>query len=273
MSSRIKHARHLIQAFRDSSPGLKVWHHVEREPLADGMDALLDDPDSLAQGHYGTCGPTAIVRDIICDHPDEFVSLTVSLYRTGHCKVHNGRHTWRAPLHASYDLRSFNPGPSVNPAGWMLTATLRDKLNDTFCREHFKAKKAVCGTTFEQQGELFHDMGYRRVHIDGDFLYAADVETMNRANHYFGKNYHVVIGINATIIRDDQQDTPPSSHHNHWVELLTQITFDPDETVSFEVFSWGDEHPNGIPVPIDPARKLNLSVFQEKFFGFVAAKY
>jgi hypothetical protein len=237
------------------------------------MDDLLDDPNSLSQGDYGTCGPTVIVRDIICDHPDEYVNLTISLYRTGRCKIHHGRHAWKAPLHASYDLRAFDPGPSVNPAGWMLTATLRDKLNDTFCREHFKAKDAMDGTTFEKQEQLFRDMGYRHVHIDGDFLYPADVETMKRANHYFGKHYHVMIGINSTIIRPGQQDSPPNGRHNHWVELLTKITFEQDASVSFKVFSWGDKYPHGVRVPLNPAKKLTLSVFQQKFFGFVAAKY
>jgi hypothetical protein len=275
MSPRQTHALNLVKRFREHPPGRKVWYHVERGPLADGMEERIKDPNSVYQGHYGTCGPSGIVRDIIMDDPEEYVKLTTSLYWTGRCKIHHGPHAWPQPLCAGYDLRRYKPEHSINPADWILTATMRDRLNDTFCREKFSVHQAVDKTIFVKEKSLFRGMGYRVIFAHGTFDHPAPPHILEEANSYQKRHFHVQIGIDSTLIRHGQQDTPPDSDKNHWVELLTPITiereFSSDATVSFTVFSpWKEKR---FKLPLDQTKPLRPSVFRSKFFGYVAAKY
>jgi len=277
-----------VQEFRHHALGHKSWLYVDRQELALGMEKRIKDPNTVYQGGYGTCGPTAIVRDLVSDDPAEYVRLTTSLYWTGRCKIHHSRYAWPYPLMAGYDLRRYNPLANGghpdrwNVADWMLTATLRDSLNKTFCRKHFfgtddeataagHKKGMVGGTSFEDQKGLFRGLGYRRVHSWGDFLQPATRAILDEANRYL-KHHHVQIAIDASLLSSAEQDqprgAPPKGIQNHWVELLTEIQLEVD-WVAFRVFSWGRTY----HLPVADQKPLKLSVFEKKFFGYIAAKY
>src|SRR5581483_11003556 len=203
MPSREEQALKLIDDFHKAPHGHTPWYHVHRQELAAGMEDRVHHPNKVTQGHYGTCGASVLVRDIIEDDPVEYVKLTTSLYWHARCKIHHGRHAWGMPLTASYDLRRFKPDPCINPADWVLTSTVRDNL--TFCRLKLFGPKAVEGTTFAQQAHLLQDIGYRAVVRDGHFGPPAPLLTMWDADSYWKRHFHVQIGINATLIKQGQQ--------------------------------------------------------------------
>lgn len=262
-------ALQLVEQFRQRPPGIKMWTWVERAPLYYGMRDRVQYPSHVFQGYeYGSCGSNAVLSELIMSDPVAYVQLTTELYWNGWGYIRHGAYSG-SRLAASPELRNYRFAPDVNPADWIISATLRDSLNrhtGTFNVRNIE------GASFAVEALMLKEIGYQEVHSRGDFGRSASPEMLGEANYYLNRKYRVLIAFDSTLIRRGAQDTRPTGQYNHWADLVTGIYTrqgSREETVEFGVYTWG----TGFNVPLDRAKPLRRSMFQSKYFGYVAARY
>jgi hypothetical protein len=258
-------AKALIDSFADRTNPPGVWLHIDRTALAQGLRARIDNPDLINQGQASLCGPADFFRDLAIDDPVTYARAAIELYETGATYV--GQQKIR-PCH-DLKIHLIPPHANIDPADWVLSASLRDQDNWFF--DYQSETDDFAGITMpHSMADWFRKAGYTEIVNDTNIYVCKDLANAKAASKLFGRGYKVSLFINADMLKADTQNDP-SVTPDHWVGLTSSISFagieaDPASKVSFEVYTWGGRQ--NVPA----SGSLSIKHFLSNYYGYVACK-
>lgn len=268
---RFSHAGAALDALaRDRA---SVWPHVDRGALVAGLRARLLDPAVVDQHDLPFCGPASIAFEMARRLPARYVEAITAAYKDGQFKTANGRVIRAEQEVLDGPMPSPAGGKAVDPADWVLTATLRDDENAILDIHGDEAKDGASGGTTcgEMEGwtrdvlglkaELFTCVtvdeaaamrlaadavrkgGVAFLNVDANLIVAgtdSDVEEkvwFERVNH---------VGP-LKGVRQAKCHSKDDTWVDHWVVLLGGLEVaasagdDSLDPVSMQIWSWGSE--------------------------------
>ena len=259
-------AKSLVDDFaaRTSTPG--VWPHINRADLAQGLRARIDGPDLINQGQASLCGPADFFRDLAIDDPVTYARAAIELYETGATNVGTQR------IRPCHDLKIhlIPPHANIDPADWILCASLRDQDNWFF--DYQSETDDFAGITMpHSMANWFRQAGYTEIVNDTNIYACKDLANARAASGLVSRGYKVSLFINADMLSADTQDNP-SVTPDHWVGLTSSISFtgieaDPASKVNFEVYTWGQRQ--NVPA----SGSLSIKHFLWNYYGYVSCKH
>lgn len=247
-----QHAKALVRDFAERiGPG--AFTMLDRRQVANGLLARIEDPSVIQQGPTQFCGPGSFIFSIASDDPLRYVRFAIDLYETGEGTL--------GKLHVEPDLEvvhSSPPSTEIDPADWLVLASLRDSEN-LFFDVNTGESIVRAGTNPHEIAKWFRQAGYTDVVEDVNTLFKKDLSNAINASNFFEKGYKVVIYLGFGIFS-------PGGSGTHFVVLTSRMNLVPSN-VFFDVFTWGEGH---FRVPKQGI--LTLPKFLDDYYGFIAAK-
>jgi hypothetical protein len=251
-------ALHKVQAFK-TVQGNGVFPHIDRQHVADGLEARIKDPGLIDQGVASVCGPAALLYHIASDDPEYYANFVIQLYETGRASL------GKLLIEPRDNLRQHAPDLSdVNEVDWISLASIRNTEN-WFHNYHAESQFLPALTFPETLAGWFRTVGYTDVKNRTNIFWTKGRPNAVSASDLFEHGYKVCLFIHADLLSTSPREGR-SWAPNHWVVLTKKITYLAGQ-VDFGVFgvsTWGD------------ARYSNLSVPEKQFFhhyyGFVACR-
>jgi hypothetical protein len=258
-------AKDLVDSFA-ARTGTGVWLHIDRADLAQGLRARIDNPDLINQGQASLCGPADFFHDLAIDDPVTYARAAIELYETGATNVGTQK------IRPSHDLKIhlIPANANVDPADWILCASLRDQDNWFF--DYQSETDGLAGITMpHSMADWFRKAGYTDIVNDTNIAACKDLANAKAASRFFTRGYKVSLFINSEMLEADTQ-SDPALIPDHWVGLTSPISFlgieaDPASKVSFQVYTWGEGHRK-----VPESGSLSIEHFLWNYFGYVACK-
>jgi hypothetical protein len=265
-------AMELVKQF-DERGQSGVWTHIQREDLVNSLRNRLNDPDSLNQGNTNLCGVASFLRDWLQDDPIGYVWLAICLFERGTGSLSRRGNGGRV-IRPSQELKSSVLADKVDPADWIVMASLRDDMNLSL---NYRADEGwlfwsdIRGlTSVGEVVKLFRRAGYQDVRDYANWWARYSASHLEMAGRYVLAGYKVVLFIDGRLLKKAKQDTEALvATANHFVGLISSITFDPSrEYLDFNVFSWGKVRPVQ-----EGGGWMPVKTLERHYYGFVAVKF
>ena len=246
-----------------------VWPQIDRNALAAGLIARINDPNLINQMGTPLCGPASLVRAIDDNTPIIYAQAAIDLYTRGTARIGN------LDVRPGSELKQSAPQGNTNPADWIMLASIRDS-NNWFLSPAGLFGSNLAGMTLPQTMESwFSNAGYTQIinitYFAAKPIYSVLAMEMHRSSYLFSQGYKVVLFIDSDVLDPDCQGDLVSMYPDHWVALTSTITdggiINYDAPISFKIYSWGRQ----MSVPVDPRRPLSKRDFIGKYYGFIAA--
>lgn len=257
-------AKKLVDAFA-ARTNTDLWLHVRRADLAAGLRERIDSPDKINQGQTSLCGPADFVRDIALDTPAVYAKAAIDLFETGSAVIGTFL------IKPKKDLKVYKlPATArINPADWILCASIRDADNWFFDYQSESDGTAAI-TMPHSKAKWLKQAGYSDVINETNAVFTKDLPNARKASALLAKGYKVALFISANML-DVSTQGDPSPYPDHWVALMSEIKVsgmatDPASNVTFRVYTWGDQQ------DVPSSGRLSVKHFLYNYYGFVACK-
>jgi hypothetical protein len=212
-----------------------VWSQLTWAQLVKSAAQRIYNPNMMAQGSLGTCGPATILNFLGTNDPLAYANLVVEVFRNGEG---NGKSINKT-------LRGSAPQPGMDALDWMLMSAVQDITNDWYefygTKEGAQAKREGTGSS-DQRWAYKHFAGVTKAEtIDtpehGDVLPAARRVSGLVTKPGVSVNMH----LSAAVL---QNPSSGPNARNHVIRLLKPITITEDaddakSSVTFVAFTWG----------------------------------
>lgn len=244
-----------ITSFRASTFN-GAWNNLPRANVADRMTVLVTDPDKIDQGANSLCGPAVFFNTWILDDPKAFAQYAFQLYNGGAAPI--GSLQVRAGddlRHQDYmKLRTQMGGQIVESADWMAMSAIRDSENAFFDYEGTPAEHWEGGTT---DGEIVS-------WLRSTNLYASVTENDTRTIAAAKKltptaNRRVILSVDSGMVGN-----PHSGEDDHFISMRSAIKTNPDTTISFDYWTWGQ----GVKTAT-----MSVADFERDYYGSITAEF
>jgi hypothetical protein len=255
----------LVSEFETSGrPG--VWLNISTGDVVKGLRTRIADPSKINQGGSMLCGPAAFAYDLATTDPKSYAKVIIDLYTGGTGVVGT------LLIRVKKDLRNNHFSGGVDPADWILLASLRDESNWLFDVEEVDDLLGVATLPSTVESWL-KNVGYTKIINSTNVWFTKDSISLRTASQLLGNGYRIFLFVNSYLLENDTQ-SKPSLAPNHFCMLLSQveITGPPMEslqTVSTRVYSWGNEQ----TVPEKPKNTLTVTDFLLNYYGYIAFKH
>ncbi|MEO0968777.1 MAG: hypothetical protein AAFX80_10655, partial [Cyanobacteria bacterium J06639_18] len=157
----------LVKFEESSSPS--AWKCLDKNLLLAQIKLRLQDPFQVNQGKQIFCGPAAILFELVRTQPLRYLEICRSIYETGGFEGKSVR------FKASEKLRHSECRLRMNPADWMILATLRESENRFLPVEADAPEimRNLAGLTksWQMKGWVKEVLGYSYVRYHNTFLY------------------------------------------------------------------------------------------------------
>lgn len=264
-------AKKLVDDFTGRTQS-SVWHSIGRADVADGVKARIDDPDKINQGNTSLCGPAEFAWDLASDHPADYARAVIELYETGRTRIGSMNVVPCADL-KNYVLPAT---AGINPADWILLASIRD--NDNWFFDYQDDSDSVSAMTMPHSKETWlKKAGYTDVINETNVFFTKDLAHAAKASRLLSSGYKVALFINGNML-DASKMNDASVTPDHWVGLTKPINIksynypvkktnkDPDSSVDFEVYTWGTRK------KVPASGRLTDFNFSCNYYGFIACR-
>jgi hypothetical protein len=251
-------AKKLVDAFAAAPTCPSVWPHLDRAKIAAGLKVRIDDPDKIDQAGTSLCGPADFARDVAEDKPVEYAKAVIDLFKTGTAFIGT------FAIKPCGDLRKYSIIGSVDPADWILLASIRDTDNWFF--DYQAESDDVAAITMPHSKESWlRRAGYTEVINETNILSSKNKANAARASDLFDRGYKVALLINSKMLYAISMYSS-SLTPDHWIALTSDIELD-SETVEFQVYSWGNGRRK-----VPESGVLTQSSFLNNYYGFIACR-
>lgn len=255
----------LIDSFETSGRG-GVWTNIRPTDVVKGLRIRVNDPTKIDQAGSMLCGPAAFVFDLATDNPVSYAKAIIDLYTGGTAVIGT------LSLRPKTDLLFNHFSGGIDPADWILLASLRDSSNFFFDVQEVDDVLGVATIPSTMETWL-ENVGYTKVINETNLWFTKDVHSLRKASAFLDKQYRVFLFVNSAMLKTERQ-TNASLAPDHWMMLLSSVSItgppmDSLKTVSFRVYSWGEQQ----NVPKDAKSPLMLPAFLSNYYGFIAFKH
>jgi hypothetical protein len=251
---------------------------LDRAKIAAGLRIRINNPYKINQTSAGVCGPAAILFSIAQSQPLLYATAVTSLFETGTASIRKWKlepdaELLTMPCPAGLKDKAGNVVVPFEHVDWIILASIRDSENWWY--DYHSDKDESDGTTMSEieawmAKAQFTDIqvqGFSFFSFGGAFDSLKDREKfLAKCKELVGKNYRVVIGIQASIIDSAFKDSPKLDH----VVVIRsdfEIPTRRDSRISIPIFTWGSE------TTLPRIGGLTYEQFLKSFFFYVAGKY
>jgi hypothetical protein len=297
----------IIKAFANRNGGSPFWKQLNRYAIAKDIEARLKDPDTFNQGQTWLCGIATFARVWAIDCPEQYAQLAVDLFEKGQGTLIGAKKYGGKIIKPSKTLLESPAGDQVSHGDWIVLASIREAFNQVFDYQADEGLGHIRAWNFPSDvvGE-FKATGYSRI-ISKAGLSSGGVGSLDEASTLFDDGWRVILLVHSDIVAsrkasssgpapsrasipntpenfgkiwriDKGPDTPPPIKgqtfrtSDHWIGLNSSITISrwgAEWMVQpFQVYSWDGKHTvPGWKAPVP------LSIFNDYYFGYVAAKF
>ncbi|MEM8922198.1 MAG: hypothetical protein AAGD35_01775 [Actinomycetota bacterium] len=234
-----------------------LWQAIDKSSLLANVRQRRQRAETIDQETSNFCGPTSIAHELARTQPRRYVELCRQLYETG------GFWSRTKRVEADARLRADAVGQGMEPADWMLIATMRNSENTVF-----KVESDATGLMSGLQGMTFpwEIKGWAKeilmkddVDIDVCAVFG-ELDAIKRAQEVYDQGGSVFILLNMAVLKKGEPTIPPFP--DHWVVFRGNLDLsDADRRVGFDVYTWGRV------MPLDLSRKR----FERSIFCTVTA--
>ena len=238
------------------------WKNINRSMLADGLKARIEDPTLVSSSGVNLCGPAAFFHNLAHDNPLMFAKCGVDLYRSNLANI--GDRTFNA----GQDLLNSTPPTGVDPADWILLASLRDHQNVYL--DYESGEGTLSGLSMPGALEKwFRQAGYENVRNEANIFFHKSDTDLSRASGLVDEGHRVCLLIDVAMLSNRRLNNF-SPYPDHWVVLKktlqgSAVTIDKDK-VTLNIHSWGKM----MKVPDHGSMKRRD--FMRNYYGHISAK-
>jgi hypothetical protein len=212
-----------------------VWSKLTWATLAKSAAQRIYNPNMMAQGGMGTCGPATILNFLGTNDPGAYASLVIEVYRdgTGGGKSVNSK------------LRDTAPLGGMDSLDWMLMSAVQDVTNDWYdfhgTAQGVEPKHEGTGSG-DQRWAYKHFAGVSKAETIDTPEYKDVLPAARRVNGVVStKGVAINMHVSAAVL---QNPTSATNTRNHVIRLLRPITIvenadDTKSLVEFDAFTWG----------------------------------
>jgi hypothetical protein len=241
---------------RSTNNGL--WKAIDKSALVTNVRARRQAAESIDQVKSNFCGPTSVAYELARTQPRRYVELCRQLFETGGFWARSNR------VEASDKLRADNVGQGMEPADWMLIATMRDSENNLFKVESDSTgiMSGLQGMTFpwEVKGWAEEILLKDDVEIKTCAVFG-ELDAIKKCQAVYDEGGSAFILLNMAVLKKGEKPIPPIP--DHWVVFQGNLDVsDADNVVAFDVYTWGR---------IMPLR-LTRKRFEQSIFCVVTAR-
>lgn len=247
------------------------WPHISRAKLAEGLRGRLYDPDVVNQKYTGLCGFVAMVRVWARDIPDTYLAFAIDLYEKG-VGTMRGKNTHSVrTIRPSVELRNHNPPPEIDPADWLVSASIRESLNLVLDYSPGEGVFQIEALTWPWDPEKqFRALGYTKIRGGCTVHQSQGYESLKTASNLYEAGWRVIMLVNSWLL--ERGSLPAVKFPNHYVALNSPIvkclTPGPPLLNEFSLWSWGATH----KIPKN-GRYIPLQTVVDNYYGYVAGKF
>jgi hypothetical protein len=218
---------------RSAADGL--WRAIDKSSLVANVRRRRQKAAEIDQVRSNFCGPTSVAYELARTQPRRYVELCRQLYETGGFWSRSKR------VEADERLRAGAVGQGMDPADWMLIATMRDSENALF-----KVESDATGIMSGLQGMTFpwEIKGWAREillkdEVDVDMCaFFGELDAIERAQEVHDRGGSTFILLNMAVLKKGDRSIPPFP--DHWVVFRGNLdTSDAGNRIAFDVYTWG----------------------------------
>lgn len=222
----------LTEQFEQSDQG-GVWAAIDKATLVGNLRERKNRAVEIDQERSNFCGPTSVVYELARTQPRRYVELCRQLYETGGFWSRSER------VEAPESLRTDAVGQKMDPADWMLIATMRNAENALF-----KVKAASKGIRsglegmthpWEIKGWAEEILGKDDVDVKTCFVFG-ELKAIEAAQKVFDAGGSAFILLNMAVLKKGERDIPPWP--DHWVVFQGNLEVS-DDRVAYDLYTWG----------------------------------
>jgi hypothetical protein len=217
------------------APLTGVWSGIKWGQVARSAGARIYNPNMMAQGVLGTCGPATILNFIGTNDPQAYIALVIEVFREGKAKGSK----------VNSKLRGTAPQPGMDALDWMMMSAVQDISNDWYdfygTPEGQDAKRE--GTTSGDQRWMYKKFaGAKESETIDTPKYKDVLPAAKRVNGLVGTaGVSVNMHLSASVL---QNAASAENKRNHVIRLLKPISItenadDSKSVVEFDAFTWG----------------------------------
>jgi hypothetical protein len=238
----------MIQFFRATPKG-GAWHSsLTKDKVADGLTSLVNAPDSIDQGVFGFCGPSAFFNVWFNRDPVAATNFATQLFYLGYANIGSRKVEPGHFLHGD-DIRQSDysaieksvkakGNTMLPPAEWMIMGAYQDTNNSWFTGdfEGSPDEEDYLGVSASDTASWLRATGL--------FSSVRDetTESPQTATHLKGLvpnvNREILLLITAHLVNAPNKKTPKA---NHYVILRSGVTEPTTDNFTFKVWTWGGE--------------------------------
>lgn len=234
-----------------------AWNNLPRADVVTRTIELLKNPDALDQGSNSLCGPAAFFNTWIQDDPKAFAGFTMQMYNSGAAAI-GGLHIFAGEdlRHQNYMNIKTKLGGTIPSTDWMVMSAIRDSENFFFDYEGTPAEDWQGGTTMGEIVSWLESIGlYANVKTTDEQTLSAAMALNPTVNR------RVILFVDSEITGPQQ---PISGKKDHFLALRKPLTVNPDGTLSFTFWTWGDA---------ERTRQIAAADFLPLYFGAIIAEF
>jgi hypothetical protein len=273
------------------APPTSPWTTLDRNTVADDLEAIIRDPRTIYQSNFNLCGPAAFFNIVAGRHPVAFAQAAASLFDYGTCSLGflkiapDRRLLTKSFAYMCEKLKG--PKDKVAPTPptqgvWMLLSALRnttkawwhaDWLGDPGQTVAGMTRPSELKSWFDSTGffsNVLDQTTYLGSSLDGGQPHMrADIDAATNLTLEPGADHALLIHVNMinqghqSSVLDQVVDVVTRAFPDHWITLLSKIVVDTTgETVTLSVWTWGQTLQLKVP----------KNVFLSNYYGSVTTK-
>ncbi|HJQ60205.1 MAG TPA: hypothetical protein VJ890_25090 [Vineibacter sp.] len=253
-----------------AASGDGAWPNLNRATVAQELRMRITSPNSINQAQTPFCGPASLVRLLALDKPDTYVQAAIDLFNTGACTIGSLK------IKPGDMVRKSKPQNGTSHADWLMLASVRDAGNAVLSAGGVLGGSAAGITLPSTLADWFTKAGFATVvnkaGVTQPSLPNAQASLVQSAKTYRTSGHHIVMFVDADVLKTSNQDDEISIYPDHWITLTTDIKdggeLSYNEPISMWVYTWGDQQ----TIPKSSSKALKKKHFMNKFYGFIAVK-
>ncbi len=234
-----------------------LWKAIDKAAVVANVRRRRQQAEEIDQEKSNFCGPTSVAYELARTQPRRYVELCRQLYETG------GFWSRTKRVEADDRLRADAVGHGMEPADWMLIATMRDSENALFKVESDASglMSGLQGMTFPWEIKGWAEEILLKDDVDIDVCAVlGELDAIKRAQEVYDQGGSAFILLNMAVLKKGDRTILPFP--DHWVVFQGNLDVtDVDNRVGFDVYTWGKI------MPLNLTRKR----FEQAIFCVVTA--
>jgi len=190
-------ARALVDDFENSAR-TGMWTGIRKADIVEGLRERISNSSLVYQAGSPLCGPAVFTYELATDDPVAYAKAVIDLFTGGPAVIGT------LLLKPKTDL-IFNPFTGgVDPADWVMMASLRDSSNWFFDMESVDDYVGAA-TIPSTMASWLQTVGFSKVINQTNLWYAKDSSSLMRASSYLTQEYRVLLFINSAMVHAKTQ--------------------------------------------------------------------